>query len=119
MTEQILQEVVSNGMKYSRSSESCQPGLMKMKLCLTKRMSFHEMNGLVDEGADVVYIKIKKAFDTVSQDSFKDQLMTSGLKKWIERWTENWLNDRAQKTNLWQSPATGQSVVVNTIKTSH
>lgn len=52
-------------------------------------MSFHEMNGLVDEGVDVVYIKIKKAFDTVSQDSFKDQLMTSGLKKWIERWTEN------------------------------
>lgn len=65
MTEQILQEIVSNGMKYSRSSESCQHGLMKMKSCLTKIMFFHEMNSLVDKGVDVVYIKIKKVFDTV------------------------------------------------------
>lgn len=38
---------------------------MKMKSCLTKIMFFDEMNSLVDKGVDVVYIKIKKVFDTV------------------------------------------------------
>lgn len=77
-------------------------------------MSFCEITSLVDEG---VYIKIKKAFDTVFQDSFKDKRMKPELKKQKERWIENWLNSRAQKNNRWQSPATGQSLAVNTIKT--
>lgn len=68
-----------------RALESCQHGLMKMKLCSTKMMSFCEMTGLVDERVDVVPVKIKKAFDTVSQDSFKDKLMKSELKRQMDR----------------------------------
>lgn len=90
-----------------------------MKLCLTKMMSFCEMTGLADERMDIVSVKIKKAFVTASQDSFEDKLKRSELKRRMRRWTENWLNSRAQKTNWWQSPATGQSLVVSTIKICH
>lgn len=60
-------------------------------------MSFCEMTGLMDERMDIVSVKIKKAFDTVSQDSFKDKLKRSELKRRMKSWTENWLNSRAQK----------------------
>lgn len=48
---------------------------------MTKMISFHEVTDLVDERVDIVSIKIKKAFATVSQDSFKDKLRKSELKR--------------------------------------
>lgn len=78
-------------------------------------MSFCEMISLVDVRVDILYIKIKKAFDTVSQGIFKDKLMKSELKKTDRKVAEQ----QAQKSDWWQSPVTGQSLVVSTIKMCH
>ncbi|GAB0182391.1 mitochondrial enolase superfamily member 1 [Grus japonensis] len=57
------------------------------------------MTGWVDEGraADVVYLNFGKAFDTVSHNILLSKLRKCGLDEWTVRWTENWLNGRAQR----------------------
>jgi len=57
------------------------------------------MTGWVDEGraVDVVYLDFSKAFDTVSHNVLLGQLRKCGLDEWSVRWTENWLNGRAQR----------------------
>lgn len=51
------------------------------------------MTGLVNEvrAADVVYLSLCKAFDTVSSNI--DKLKKYGLGMWTVRWTGNWQND--------------------------
>lgn len=95
---QILLEIVSNDMKYSKTSESCQH-LMKVKLWLTEMMSFCEMISLVYVRVDIASIKIKKAFDTVSQGIFKDKLMKSELKKADRK--VHWKPAEQQGTKIW------------------
>jgi len=53
----------------------------------------------VDEGrsVDVVYLDFRKAFDTVSHNILLGKLRKCGLDEWSVRWTENWLNGRAQR----------------------
>ena len=54
---------------------------------------------MVDEGrvVDVVYLDFSKAFNTVSRNILLRYLRKCGLDEWLVRWTENWLNGRAQR----------------------
>ena len=45
---------------------------------------------------DAVYLDLRKAFNSVSHNILIDKLAKHGLDKWTMRWTENWLNCRAQ-----------------------
>jgi len=73
------------------------------------------MTSWVDEGraADVVYLDFSKAFDTVSHNIFTGKLRKCGLDEWTMRWTENWLNGRAQRVVIsgaessWRPVASG------------
>ena len=38
-----------------------------------------------------------KAFDTVSHNSLVKKLRKCGVDEWTVRWTENWMNGRAQR----------------------
>jgi len=72
----------------------------KGKSCLTNLIAFYGgMTGCVDEGraVDVVYLDFSEAFDTVSHNIFIDKLGKCRLGKWTVRWTEDWLNGRAQR----------------------
>jgi len=57
------------------------------------------MTGWVDEGraVDIVYLKICKAFDTVSRNILLGKLRKCGLDEWSVKWIENWLNGRNQR----------------------
>ena len=56
------------------------------------------MTSWVDEGraVDVVYLNYSKAFDMVSHNIRLGKLRKCGLDQWSVKWTENWLNGRAQ-----------------------
>ena len=46
---------------------------------------------------EVVCLDVSKAFDTASHNILIGKLRKYGLVKWPVRWTENWLNGRAQR----------------------
>ena len=58
---------------------------------------YDETTGLVDErrAGDVVSLGFRKAFGTLSLNILM-VLMKYRSEKWTVRWTENWLNCRAQ-----------------------
>jgi len=49
---------------------------------------------------DVVYLDFSKAFDTCSHNILLGKLRQCGLDEWSVRWTENWLNGRAQRVGI-------------------
>ena len=59
---------------------------------------YNVITGWVDgEKADVVQPDFSKAFDTVSHNSLVKKLRKCGVDEWTVRWTENWMNGRAQR----------------------
>jgi len=46
---------------------------------------------------DVVYLKFSKALDTVSHTTLLEKLRKCEIDEWTVKWTENWLNGRAQR----------------------
>jgi len=73
------------------------------------------MTGWVDETRAVhdVYLNFTKVFETVSHDTPIGKLRKCGLEEWTVRWTENWLNGRAQRVVIsgtessWRPVASG------------
>ncbi|GAB0183775.1 mitochondrial enolase superfamily member 1 [Grus japonensis] len=98
---QLILDVISKGMEEKKVIRSVWHGFTKRKSCLTNLMiAFYDgMTGQVDEGraVDVVYLDFSKAFDTVSHNILIGKLRKSGLDERTVRWTENWLNGRAQR----------------------
>jgi len=76
---------------------------------------YNEMASSVDErrGADVVYLDIVEASDTLSYNILVDKLMKYGLDKWTVRQFENWLSCQAQRVVIsgtkhsWEPLTTG------------
>ena len=62
---------------------------------------------------DVVYLGFSKTFDTVSHNILLGKLRKCGLDEWSVRWSENWLNGRAQRVvissaeSIWRPGARG------------
>ncbi|KAK4830947.1 hypothetical protein QYF61_014406, partial [Mycteria americana] len=58
-----------------------------------------EVTSSVDMGraVGIVYLDFRKASDSVCHIIFIDKQIKYRLDKWTMRWTENWLNSRAQK----------------------
>ena len=104
-------------MEEKKVIRSSQHGFTKGKSCLTNLIAFYDgKTGLwVDEGraVDVVYVDFRKAFDTVSRNILLRKLRKCGLDEWSVRWTENWLNGRAQSVVIsgaessWRPVASG------------
>ena len=62
---------------------------MKCRSCMTNLISFyHWVTRLVDEGkaADVVYLDLSKAFDTVSHSILLEKLAARGLDRYTLCW---------------------------------
>jgi len=79
---------------------SSQHGVTKAKSSLNNLIAFYDgMTGWVDERkvVDLVYPNFSKHFDTISRNILTGKLRKCGLEGWPVRWTENWLNGRAQR----------------------
>ena len=76
--------------------------------CSTCISFYDQVTHLVDEGkpADVVYLDLRKAFDTVSPSILLEKLAAHGLDSYTLGWVKNWMDGQAQR------------VVVNGVKSS-
>ena len=63
---------------------------------------------------DVVYIDLSQASDTVSHKIHLGRLRQCGLGEWTVRWTENWLNGRAQRAVI-NNAESGQRRVASAV----
>jgi len=98
--KQLILDVIGKQVEEKKVIRSSQHGFTKGKSCLTNLIAFYDdMTGWVDEGraVDVVCLNFSKVFDTVSHNILIGKLRKCGLDGWTMRWTENWLNGRAQR----------------------
>ncbi|CAM5102818.1 unnamed protein product [Natator depressus] len=98
--EQVLKESILKHLEERKVIRNSQHGFTKGNSCLTNPIAFYdEITGSVDEGkaVDVLFLDFSKAFDMVSHSILASKLKKYELDEWTIRWTESWLDCRAQR----------------------
>ena len=80
-----------------------QHGFLSKRSCFSNLLNFFEkVNGWVDEGeaVDVVYLDLRKAFDTVPHKRLLLKIKSCGISGLVYNWIHTWLIGRKQRVTL-------------------
>jgi hypothetical protein len=98
--ERIIKEAIMNYVEERGLLYSSQHGFRKKRSCLTNLLEFLEKAGkLLDEGnpVDVIYLDLKKAFDTVPHKRLILKMKGMGIEGKVISWIAEWLSGRFQR----------------------